>query len=305
MASIYGGALLTIAFVDGTDFHESARASRGVFVPGLRNAEKRTKDGTYPWLDNRDDKSVLTPKLQAARPRPRPTEAPEHSQSDLDNPGGIYHPQFDPRNPESIYHWLDETSNFPSRPGGEHDERTWAFQERLLSRRILNVTRRGLLWDCLRLNACDWRPLGFRGDPSPRFWDSDERKVKSILFGRKNPPHEDHVPSKRLDAYCLWRRLLQDYSSRQFTDPGDRIIAIYGVMQQMRVVLDNEGCFLGIWRRYVIRSLIWFVEPDKEKYLVVNEESSVVAPSWAWASVPDPIQYRLWHPFARYMDNGI
>jgi len=109
-----------------------------------------------------------------------------------------------------------------------------------------------------------------------------------------------------LEAYLLWKRLLQKYSSRQFTDPRDRIIAIHGVTQQMRLVLDSEECFLGVWRGDVIRSLIWFVEPDKEKHLVVNIESSatmVAAPSWAWVSVPNPIRYRIWHPFARYLDN--
>ena len=266
MASIYGGALLTVAFLDRTGFHASARASRGIFVPHLQDA---------------------------ARPR------------------------FDPQNPESIYRWLEDSGNFPSRPESDLDKRGWTFQERLLSRRVLNVTKGGLFWDCLRLNACDWRPLGFRGDPSPKFRDSDERKVKAFLYDQSSPslwrwlglsslPAD--AASKRTESYRLWRRLLQNYSAREFTDSGDRVVAIQGVVRQMRIVLDGEECILGVWKGDVLRSLIWFVEPGDEKHLVVGgdggKNASVSAPSWAWASVPDPVQYRLWHPFARYLDIG-
>lgn len=306
MASIYGGALFTIAFVDVTNFRASATASSGVFVTGLLVAEIPDKDGRYPWLDCRDDFRNLHDRVQAERSRTR--TQPVHLGSHIHG----LHLQFNPENPESIYSWLDKTGNFPSRPEGELDSRGWAFQERLLSRRVLNITERGLFWDCLRLNACDWRPLGFRGDPSLKFRDSDQRKAKAFLFSRSalstgtwlNPSSNLNVQARRAESYHMWRRLLQNYSSCVFTDPGDRVIAIQGIIRQMQTALDNDECVLGVWKGDVLRSLIWFVEPDDSRTLVVKGTPSITVPSWTWASVPDPIQYRLWHPFARHVDVG-
>jgi len=51
MASIYGGASVTVAFVDGTDFRAASAASRGVFVPGLLDNKAPEKDGSFPFLE--------------------------------------------------------------------------------------------------------------------------------------------------------------------------------------------------------------------------------------------------------------
>lgn len=276
MASIYGGAVLTVAFSDKTSLGIAATASGGIFVQGLDVGAIRKGQS----------------------------------------------PPFDQVNPESIYAWLDRTGNFPSRPKGELDERGWTFQEKLLSRRILSVTEKGLFWDCLRLSACDWRPLGFRGDFSPKFRDSDERRVKTRLFGSAlaapetaswrfwltsrislathSPPESDNQ-IRHADLYLLWRRILQDYSARVFTHPGDRVIAIQGVIERMCTALKDD-CILGVWRGDALRSLIWFVQPDDDKTVILEDNPAILAPSWSWASVSNPIQYRLWHPFMSFVD---
>ncbi|KAK4185701.1 hypothetical protein QBC35DRAFT_503083 [Podospora australis] len=198
--------------------------------------------------------------------------------------------------PESIYTWLESSGNFPCRPEGELDIRGWAFQERLLSLRVLSITEKGIFWDCLRLSACDWRPIGFMGDFSPRFRDTEERKLKFLLFGQ---PTQEH-----LDPYRLWRRLLQQYTTRVFTNPEDRVIAIQGIIRQLDCVVKGDHIVFGLLgdNLQTLRSLIWFVEPKDEKVVAMRENPAIIAPSWVWASVPAPIQYRLWHPWARSTD---
>jgi hypothetical protein len=269
MASIYGGAFLTVAFVDGSSFETAAKASGGVFVSGL--------DTDAFWNGQRLP--------------------------------------FRPEYPESVYRWLDRTGNFPSRPEGNLDTRGWTFQERLLSLRLLSVTREGLFWDCLRLSASDWRPLRFRGDFSPKFRDTDERKAKRFLFNRTRaiPWKSGGSPSglttwltqsgERAEQYRLWRLLVQNYTTRAFTDQGDRVIAIEGVIRFFGMALDDKY-ELGVWMGDALRSLIWFVEPNDTKEVTHPDMPPIIAPSWSWTSVSGPIQYRLWHPFSRRTDGA-
>lgn len=228
----------------------------------------------------------------------------EHGDHDINED---FSPPYNPLSPESVYQWLETSGNFPSRPNGELDTRGWAFQERLLSRRIVSITKEGIFWDCLRLSACDWRPLGFLGDFSPRFRDSDERKIKGALLNDRAHAQEEHGLSAtvRKKYYLLWRRLLQSYTGRAFTNPPDRPMAIQGVLHRLRFLLQEEDHHFGVWEGDVLRSLIWFVETEGENARVLLSEPFVKVPSWLWASVDAPIQYRLWHPFWRYRDRDI
>ncbi|KAI8717110.1 HET domain-containing protein [Fusarium sp. LHS14.1] len=218
-------------------------------------------------------------------------------------------PIFDKRNPESIYYWLESNGNFPARPSSELDERGWTFQERLLSKRVLTITTDGLFWDCCRSSASDTRLLGFLGDFSPRFRDSDERKIKTQLLGM----NRDTITVARRDLYLLWRRILQDYTQRKFTHSKDRIVAIEGVVQRIGAVL-NEPCFLGVWKGDSLRSLIWFCDTvalsakpasNALDVLPARKDYQVSVPSWSWASVSFPIHYRLWHPFETSADHNV
>ncbi|UPL03818.1 hypothetical protein LCI18_014752 [Fusarium solani-melongenae] len=209
-------------------------------------------------------------------------------------------PNFDKRSPESIYYWLESNGNFPTRPSSELDQRGWTFQERLLSKRILTITADGLFWDCCRSSASDTRPLGFLGDFSPIFRDSDERKIKTQLLGMSRDP----TIVARGDLYLLWRRILQDYTQRKFSHTKDRIVAIEGVVRRIGDVL-NEQCFLGVWKGDSLRSLIWFCDTVALSAKPARKDYQIRVPSWSWASVSSPIQYRLWHPFETSADHNV
>lgn len=115
-------------------------------------------------------------------------------------------------------------------------------------------------------------------------------------------PSLDAAPS---DLYFLWRRILQDYTQRQWTYASDRLIALQGAADRIGDVLQDRCC-LGVWKDNVLRSLVWFCEtrssqaslPDKEEY-------DLEAPSWSWASVSWPVQCRLWHPFRPNADQTL
>jgi hypothetical protein len=193
---------------------------------------------------------------------------------------------------------LQSNNNFPTRPKSELDGRIWTFQERLFSRRIVTVTAEGIFWDCCFHNAHNRRPLGLRGDLSPGFRDSDERRIKRMLYS----PSPDAAPS---DLYFLWRRILQDYTQRQWTYTSDRLIALQGAADRIGDVLQDTCC-LGVWKHDALRSLIWFCETrSSEAYLPSKGDYDLEAPSWSWASVSWPVPCRLWHPFRRKADRNL
>lgn len=270
MASVYGNAVFTVAFGDGL---ESKHSEETEIWRSCSLRDAATRAATQPFTK-----------------------------------GGRI-PKFDKRNPESVYYWLESNGNFPTRPSNELDQRGWTFQERLLSKRVLTITTDGLFWDCCRSSASDTRPLGFLGDFSPRFRDSDERKIKTQLLGMSSDPSI----VARCDLYLLWRRILQDYAQRKFSHSKDRIVAIEGVVQRIGAVL-NEPCFLGVWKGDALRSLIWFCDtvalsakPTRIalEALPERKDYQVCVPSWSWASVSFPIQYRLWHPFETSADHNV
>lgn len=59
---------------------------------------------------------------------------------------------------ETLFRKLLQTDNFPSRDFGDLDSRGWAFQERILSRMIISITKTDIFWDCLQHSASGRRP---------------------------------------------------------------------------------------------------------------------------------------------------
>jgi hypothetical protein len=129
------------------------------------------------------------------------------------------YPPFKESDPESIYLWLAKSGNFVCRPAGQLDQRGWAFQEKLLSTRIVSLTREGVFWGCRRHSASDRRPVGILGDFSPNFQDGDDRKFKRFLLNSK-----PLISSE--EYYWLWRRAVQGYTKRKLTAESDRLIAL-------------------------------------------------------------------------------
>jgi len=206
---------------------------------------------------------------------------------------------------ERVYEVFEKSNNFPFRPEGEVDTRGWTFQEKLLSRRIVSITKDGVFWDCFRHSSSDRRPTGILGDFSPGFRDTNDRNTRRLLAGLRRTDIGDSAS----DPYLLWRRLIQDYTRRDLTDGRDKLIAVEGITRRMGKLL-NDKCHAGIWTADAIRSLLWFVEPSCNSLLqsrvTRNDALSSVfdAPSWSWAKVKGPVEYRLWHPHARNAAGG-
>lgn len=109
------------------------------------------------------------------------------------------------------------------------------------------------------------------------------------------------------ELYWYWRKAVQDYTKRNLTWGRDRLIALQGIVSKFSVTLSDE-CVLGIWRSNAARCLAWFVDSntisqDGSHNKPPVEQTVVKAPSWSWLSVRHPIQYRLYHRFAKNLES--
>ncbi|RSL47526.1 hypothetical protein CEP54_013365 [Fusarium duplospermum] len=170
------------------------------------------------------------------------------------------------------------------RPPADYlSKRAWAFQERLLSRCILEYSGACVHWTCQTHNDCDRRG----GRCSVRQLEKNTKISRGLLYLNES------VTEK------TWHTLVDEFSNRSLTFPEDRLPAIGGIAE--RFGLQSENQYLaGIWRLHLPWGLLWIVDTFAEKTPQPQPQlqaSAYVAPSWSWASTIRPINGSVFvHP---------
>ncbi|KAF2493580.1 HET-domain-containing protein [Lophium mytilinum] len=182
-------------------------------------------------------------------------------------------------------------------------KRAWAFQERLLSPRVLHFTWSEMILECREAIQCE---CGRVDDPiyDPRttdtikreFADFTEHRVPELLAAKDssdamegvvhqlaNAGLEDSIPSStpsKEEAIQLWSYVVTEYSSRNLTFDRDRLLAIAGVAKQFAPVLG--GYIAGQWTSSTL-NLLWY--PSNPSICRRPHPSSTPVPSWSWAAI--------------------
>ncbi|KAK8861864.1 HET-domain-containing protein, partial [Apiospora arundinis] len=190
-----------------------------------------------------------------------------------------------------IYSELRDTKNIFFREDGVLGTRGWTFQEKMLSRKIISITKTDVFWDCLHHSASGRRPCGLPVDLTgdPRF--ENERTFRRLLLGSSaNRP--DHPV-----AYRQWKNAVQDYTERSFSYGTDRLIALDGIIGRLTQTLEDT-CLVGIWRKDAIRCLNWIATSDETN----PARPDIETPSWSWLSVNSRISYNFRNPRWGYLE---
>jgi Heterokaryon incompatibility protein (HET) len=176
---------------------------------------------------------------------------------------------------KQIYHvfvkdpWSDMLFHSPLQTRG------WAFQERLLSPRIVYFAHDQIYWECCDHCASELYP------------DKDIFQIHDIHNGRRRPVKENFAnvrPDGDLNlSLDTWNELIEAYSRRDFTHSSDKLIALSGIAAQMTPALKPEDYLAGIWRQSLPESLLWRALPH------AFPAPEYRAPSWSWASIDGPI----------------
>jgi hypothetical protein len=135
---------------------------------------------------------------------------------------------------------------YDSGPSESHlNTRAWAFQERLLARRIIFFARGGISWKCSKLETRErssGEDLGFYESQS-------------------------------------WLHLLEQYSRKRMTNAGDRLHALRGITLEMQKTrTDHFNPVYGIWEARIYAQLLW----RRNKTLIEAEVLDL--PTWTWAA---------------------
>lgn len=168
------------------------------------------------------------------------------------------------------------------------ESRAWCMQERILAPAILHVGPQQCFWECCSCIASET-------DPSNTILDSPSiaaswipsNSTRDVLFG-------------------LWYSLVTRYSTRDLTEPSDRLPAIAGLADKIKKELGNSSRYVsGLWVDDIATGLLWqrplrrdaTPMPSRDNFLPKSQFDQAsrlrydFAPSWSWASVRGAVAY--------------
>ena len=145
------------------------------------------------------------------------------------------------------------------------DTRGWTLQEYLLSGRLLIYGLHGLRFVCRE----EEKYVNDQADGEALSFSNSKR----LALLRNRPDDVD-------GARKQWWEILQEYSDRDLSHSGDRLLAISGIATHYSEVLKDEY-LAGIWRHDLPTALMWQATLDQTLPRPLQSR----APSWSWASI--------------------
>ncbi|KAF7507839.1 hypothetical protein GJ744_010003 [Endocarpon pusillum] len=178
------------------------------------------------------------------------------------------------------------------------NQRGWVFQERLLSRRLLQFANEQIFWRCQQLDACEAQPRGVIYDPAIDIshYGVDEislrRYVSQVQAGTTpSEPVRDDDHADAPNFYNLWQSVIRDYSRLSLTQTTDKLVALSGVVDILEQACDDQY-LAGLWRSHLPAALLWHRRLGtrlRPFYAHFDTRRSARAPSWSWASLDGSI----------------
>ncbi|GAB1317196.1 hypothetical protein MFIFM68171_07406 [Madurella fahalii] len=193
--------------------------------------------------------------------------------------------------------------------------RAWAFQERLLARRVVHFCEGVVLFECNTLQASELHVHGARYATEPYVvrdgklvrWldgavlgplrnrmsgrgaggvDAERAAERAAVRGIRGAldvlqslgPVSRQSFGEKIEFYKRWYEMVSAYSQGQLTRQSDRLVALAGVAElvQKRAQVPYLA---GLWASGIMElGLLWVVKGPREK------QFPCCAPSWSWAS---------------------
>jgi hypothetical protein len=141
--------------------------------------------------------------------------------------------------------------------------RAWAFQERLLSPRIVHFTDEELFWECTRIGICECKTSSSRS-----LYGLSKSRFSAYLS-----TNTSLLPKGLTSTY--WYEIVSSYTALNLTFQTDALPALQGVVKRMQLV-RNCSYYAGLWENTIIEDLLWYSNTLKV--------STYQSPTWSWAS---------------------
>jgi len=164
------------------------------------------------------------------------------------------------------------------------ERRAWPRQEFLLSRRVLKYGSYQMSWTCPSVDwyeneKNDWSQEGVNADND--WWLLRDSRISDLRRSFIRSP-----PCLELNGE-LWRDIVKEYTSRELSDPKDRLLAISGIATALGDV-SKDSYLAGLWLNDFPAALLWEIasplDPRPHNYR---------APSWSWAPVDGLVAFPI------------
>ncbi|KAI8966892.1 HET-domain-containing protein [Daldinia sp. FL1419] len=176
--------------------------------------------------------------------------------------------------------------------------RAWAFQERMVSPRILYFLESEIMFHCFSEHACE---CGEEGCPYEarakgqymRIIREFEENVKKAQTLNKEVDLNDRTWQV---LASLWRKnIVESYSGLLLTQPRDKLFALGAMANQFQQLRPRETYLAGLWSGSLIVDLCWVCNnwlwdgnvPSKKEAL----RRPYSLPTWSWASLQFGIRF--------------
>lgn len=163
--------------------------------------------------------------------------------------------------------------------------RAWAFQEELLSPRLLIYASHTLQWQCRTL-TCNLGGSYHAPNPSaaPRLPSPQMLLLEGPERNHRRDQLSPDIPHAILQH---WLRIVTSYSMRKSSLPSDKLSALSGLAVSYAPIFGPEY-LAGIWARSAVQQLCWR-GPDSR--LFFTRPTQYRAPSWSWAALDGPVYF--------------
>lgn len=164
-------------------------------------------------------------------------------------------------------------------------QRAWAFQERLLLRRVLHFCDSVVLFECNTMRASE---LYCRGQPYQRKvyirHDGKLHESKYLELLRRPPLKEDE------EVIVVGRRLMTrkvprtNHSFAIREDISDKLIALSGLVKLIQKSTKMKYV-AGLWEETLEMDLLWTPSETPS-----SRPHQYIAPSWSWAALDGKLE---------------
>jgi hypothetical protein len=170
----------------------------------------------------------------------------------------------------------------PSHPGAIYGienhwplmRRAWAFQERLLSPRVVHFCRVEMIWECKEQVLCECGEITGLG---------------------KQDHHRILKGSTREKLIQQWHDLVGSYSQLGMSFESDKLPALSGLAAQMAARRPEATYLAGLWSDSLDLDLLWInLDAIYSTHAGRSKaQSSWRAPSWSWAAIDASVVFPL------------
>lgn len=196
---------------------------------------------------------------------------------------------------------LEVNTGSPNRNPEPLRTRGWAFQEAILSQRLLVFSKYELRCHCRVAHRRSLNFGSFTQSTDPVLFSPGGRVFEELDSHHKNEG-DGWMSAPFLNN--LWDSMLRDFTLRSVSVPDDRLCAVQGVANELlrsRHLSDDldKTYFAGTWAACLPEQLLWcrsnipLLSPDgmDPSKTPPSLKRSSRAPSWSWASLDCPIVF--------------